>query len=277
MEKIKISHIEWHIVHSCNLTCDGCAHYSNYGHDGMVNYDDLKKWYSYWNYRLSPQVIDILGGEPLLHKDLLKIISLTREYWDDVNLKKLNLQSNGLLLDRFPDLPKVLKENNCHISLSKHDDSPKYNLLFEKSVSLLMKWKEEYGIEIEIIDFTNFWAKLYKGYGSNMEPYEDNDPEESWNNCFTGQDCFQLLDGCIYKCAPLAYLPMVNKKFKLSNKWDHYLTYKPLMPTASYEEIEKFFNMGAESYCAMCPKSIPFYKKPDPLIPRKKIYIKNIA
>ena len=74
MSKIKISHIEWHIIHSCNLTCDGCAHYSNYGFTDVVSYEQLKEWYSYWHHRLSQSVIDSLGGEPLLHRDFLKII-----------------------------------------------------------------------------------------------------------------------------------------------------------------------------------------------------------
>jgi hypothetical protein len=110
---------------------------------------------------------------------------------------------------------------------------------------------------------------MYKGYGDNMMPFEDQDPETSWNNCIAGQDCFQLLDGNIYKCAPLAYLPLQQKQFNLSSKWDHYLTYKPLTPSATDQEVEDFFNKKAESYCAMCPANPAKFIKRNPLLPRR--------
>lgn len=276
MSKIKISHLEWHVTHYCNLTCQGCLHFSDYGHEGSTDYETLKDWYKKWSPRLAPNTIDILGGEPLLNKDILKIISLTREYWDDPYLERLNLQSNGLLLDRFPDLPKVLKEANCSISLSQHSDDPVYNKLFEKAKDTLKQWQEEYGIETNVFDFHSFWMKTYHGYGNDMEPYEDNNPEESWNNCPTGQDCFQIHEGSIYKCSPLAYLPMQKNKVNLSSKWNFYLTYTPLSPDASDDEVLEFFSRKAEKYCSMCPASPELFKKPSPLTPRKKFLIKKI-
>lgn len=275
-EKIKISHIEWHIAHACNIACQGCAHFSDYGHTEIISYDEIKDWYKKWSHRLSAKTIDILGGEPLLNKDVCKIISLTREMWDDPYLEALNLQTNGLLIDRFPDLPKVLKDANCSISLSWHGVDPRYNKLFDKSKKILDEWVEKYGITVHIQDFYNLWLRQYKGHGATMEPYEDGDFEKSWDTCLTGQDCFQLLNGNIYKCAPLAYLPMMKQKFNLSEKWDYYLSYVPLKPEASDDEVRDFFNRGAEKFCGMCPHTPELFKKPDPLQFRKQIAIKKI-
>lgn len=265
MLKLKISHLEWHVTHACNLSCQGCLHFSDFDHKGIISYETLEEWYKDWSPRLSPRTIDILGGEPLLNKQIEKIIELTRKYWDSPYLEKLNLQSNGLLLCKYPNLPKVLKENNCHITLSKHYDNDTYNVIFEKSAMLLDKWKSEFDISYDIVDFYTYWTKFYKGYGSKMEPYEDGDYKKSWDNCLTGQDCFQIHEGKIYKCAPLAYLPMMKKKFNLSEKWDYYLTYAPLNANANDEEVLEFFNRGAESFCAMCPVNTEMFKKPDPL------------
>jgi MoaA/NifB/PqqE/SkfB family radical SAM enzyme len=276
MSKIKIPHLEWHVAHSCNLTCQGCLHFSDYGHEGITDYETIKKWYSEWSPRLAPKTIDILGGEPLLNKDILKIISLTREMWDDPYLETINLQSNGLLLDRFPDLPIILKEANCSICLSQHGNDPVYNKIFEKAKTTLAEWQDQYGIKTNIIDFYTFWMKPYLGYGDTMEPYEDNDPDESWNNCPTGQDCFQIHQGNIYKCSPLAYLPMQQTKVNLSKKWDFYLTYQPLTPTATDQEVIDFFNKGAEKFCGMCPTKTELFEKPSPLTPRKQILMRRI-
>lgn len=268
MTKHKISHLEWHVAHGCNLTCEGCAHFSNHGHGGLVKYDDLKLWYDTWSPRLAPETIDLLGGEPLLNKEIYKIIELTRKSWDHESLECLNLQTNGFLLDRYPDLPLVLKDNNCKITLSQHGDSENYNKSFLPAQQILLEWAEKYQIDVEIVPCHTYWFEIYKGYGNNMMPYEDNDPEESWNNCITGQDCFQLLDNKIYKCCMLAYLPYQAKKYKLSPKWDHYLTYAPLTSDCTDDAIIEFFNKKAESYCGMCPKNPRQITTNDPTTPR---------
>jgi len=262
---ITISHIEWHVAHSCNLTCEGCAHFSNHGHKGIVTAAELAQWYSFWHKRINPLQIDLLGGEPLINKEIFDIIKLTRDMWSS----EVRLITNGLLLHKFPNLPKVLKDNDCVLVISKHGDNAEYNSKMSEIVDLTNRWVRTYGIKVEFVDSYTNWMKMYKGYGDNMMPFEDQDPETSWNNCIAGQDCFQLLDGNIYKCAPLAYLPLQQQQFNLSSKWDHYLTYKPLTPGATDQEIADFFNRKAESYCAMCPANPSKFIKRNPLLPRR--------
>ena len=274
--KIKVPHLEWHVAHACNLSCKGCCHLSDYAHKGIVSYNEIKDWYSKWSHRLAPKSIDILGGEPLLNKDICKIISLTREMWDDPYLEQLQLTTNGLLVHKFPDLPKVLKDSNCSISVSWHSEDPSYNKLFDKSKNILNEWVEKYGIQVRILDFYNYWTPFYKGYGSTMEPFNEENFEKSWDNCITGQDCFQIYNGDIYKCSNLAYLPMTKQKINLSKNWDYYLSYVPLKPEASDDEITEFFNKGAEKFCSMCPNSVEMIKKPDPLKFRKQMLMKKI-
>lgn len=158
------------------------------------------------------------------------------------------------MLDRYADLPKYLQKYNVGLKISKHGTNTEYNELWKSIVNTANEWKKQYDIAVNLWEADVVWFKIYKGFGNNIEPYEDNDPEESWNNCITGQDCWQIYNGNIYKCAPLAYLPMLNEKYRLSEKWKHYLTYQPLSPSCTDEELREFFNRKAESYCAMCPK-----------------------
>lgn len=254
MVKLKVSHLEWHVAHACNFTCEGCCHFSNHGHTTPIRYEDIEDWYNKWSPRLAPNTIDILGGEPLLNKRICDIVELTRHKWDDPYLERLDITTNGVLLYKYPDLPKVLRDNNCGLKISKHGTNAEYNELWKSIENTALEWKEQYGINVDFWKSDVVWFKMYKGFGSNLEPFEDNDPEESWNNCVTGQDCWQIHEGNIYKCAPLAYLPMTGKMYQLSNKWDHYLSYKPITPNCTDEELKEFFNRKAESYCAMCPK-----------------------
>ncbi|MGY8868502.1 MAG: 4Fe-4S cluster-binding domain-containing protein, partial [Methylophagaceae bacterium] len=87
MKKLSISHLEWHVAHACNFTCEGCCHFSNHGHSVPVSYNDIEQWYNNWCHRIAPKHIDILGGEPLLNKRICDIVELTRNKWDDPSLE----------------------------------------------------------------------------------------------------------------------------------------------------------------------------------------------
>ncbi len=277
MSPLIIPHLEWHVAHVCNFTCESCGHFSNHGHKGLVTIKDLEHWYSLWHRRLAPKNISILGGEPLLNKDILDIIRLTKQMWDHPQLEWLELVTNGFLLEKFPTLPAVLKETNTTLIVSIHGDDLVYNDKMSGIKKLVTQWVEEYNIKVKFVDSYNGWLKFYHGFGDNMMPYEDNDPQASWDSCISGQDCFQLLDGNIYKCAPLAYLPLQKEKYNLSHKWDHYLTYKPLTPNSTDQQVSEFFNRKAESFCAMCPKNPVAFKKNTPTLPRRyyRIQVNN--
>ena len=99
-------------------------------------------------------------------------------------------------------------------------------------------------------------------------PFEDGDPQSSWKNCFSDPyKCFQLYEGNLWKCPPITYLPLMSKKYNLSNKWDPYLKYKPLLPNCSDEELQKFWNSECMDICSMCPaKKIEIEVKKSPLL-----------
>lgn len=265
---IDIPHLEWHAAHACNFTCESCAHFSNHGINEIIPLKTLEKWYTPWVKRIIPSRMAILGGEPLLNKDIIEIIYMTREMWSKEN-KYFELVTNGWLLHKYPDLPKALEETNCVLSISIHGTTKKYNEKIDEINVLLNSWKEKYSVTINPMPMSNNWIKSYKGFGNYIEPFEDNNYQKSWDNCPTGQECFQLLNEKIYKCCNLAYLPMVKEKYNLSSKWDKYLSYNPLNKNCSDQDIVNFFNKKAETFCSMCPTKSEIFEKKDPLIPIK--------
>ena len=100
-----------------------------------------------------------------------------------------------------------------------------------------------------------------------MMPFEDENPKKSWKHCIS-KDALQLHEGKLWKCPPLAYLPMQAEKYNLSAKWDEYLKYKPLEVECTDEELKNFLNKKEESFCSMCPANeVEPYTKPDPTMP----------
>jgi organic radical activating enzyme len=268
---IKVNHLECHISHACNLTCESCIDFTNHGHSEIITYEKLKSWFSLWNERINPKEFALLGGEPLLNPELIEILHLTKEMWPRKNEDTFELVTNGLLLYKWPNLAQNLKDTNFRLSISIHGDNSneEYKKRMKKNLDIVNKWIKEYKIDVSIEPSFNNWRKIYKGFGITSEPYEDNDPEESWNNCLCEQDCFQLHEGNIYKCPTMAYLPLQKKKYGplLSEKWDPYLKYIPLSADSTDQEIIDFFNRKSESVCGMCPKNMNYFKKGNPLLP----------
>lgn len=273
---LSIPHLEWHVTHSCNFTCQGCGHYTNDGYRENITLQTLREWYLLWNKRIRPRELSMLGGEPFLNKEIVDIIYMTKEVWDVGEDQELELVSNGLLFDKVSGIDKALIETNCILTITKHSLDQDYIKLFDNAIHSIKKS----GVNYRIHDATDYWLRSYNGYGSSMEPITSNDYKESWDNCPVGQENFILQDSKIYKCAALAYLPLQKKKYGniLSSKWDPYLKYVPLDSSSSDLEVFEFFIRTAESVCSMCPSSKHLFKKETPLhSPNyvKKLYEKN--
>jgi organic radical activating enzyme len=280
MNRIIIPKLDTHVADSCNLKCEQCDHFSNYLFTKVHSYDKIKEWCEPWSKRIIPQSFHILGGEPLMNRDIVRILYLIRELWPESNII---LWSNGLLLKNFPDLPIALKETNTRLHISNHStqNSKEYDRKFNECIELLKSWyeKHEPSITFQFNDGTHLefgkrenqyvilenkvdagpdgtlWERFYHGYGKNIKPFKDGNPELSWTNC--SAKCPQLYNGRIHKCAPLTFLPLMNQKFGLSEEWSHYLTYKGIEPSCSEEELCEFLDRVSESYCGMCPTKRP--------------------
>lgn len=247
---IEIPLLDLHVTHTCNLTCESCSDFTNHRLTGMLSLEDAKNWMSRWNKRLNPKKFILLGGEPTLNKNLIEILYISREMWPN---SKLFLTSNAFFLHLHENLGKAIKDTDAILSISIHDNSEEYISKIRQNLRLCKQWIEKYNIKVSLTESYNKWNMIYKGYGSSIMPFEDNDPESSWKSCFMDENCFQLHEGKIWKCPPIAYLPLMAKKYTLSEKWDPYLKYKPLDSDCNDEELIDFFNKKAESCCGMCP------------------------
>jgi len=159
-------------------------------------------------------------------------------------------------------LPFILKEDlNCLIQLSIHNNSPEYAAGLKPILELLDRW-EEYGIKVLYAKSYANWTRRYHGFGSAMRPFTDGDPRRSWEIC--PAKYYQLFEGMIWKCAPLAYLKLQNAKYGLSSEWKLYLEYSPLEPNCTDKELNAFFDKEEESYCSMCSADLEKFEPPLP-------------
>ena len=95
--KLKLySFLEIHIVDHCNLKCEGCSHFSPIADPWFISLEDYEKQIrtAARFFRKKIEEFHILGGEPLLHPDIEKIMSITRKYFCD---NEISVVTNGLL------------------------------------------------------------------------------------------------------------------------------------------------------------------------------------
>lgn len=254
--------LELHVAHGCNLACESCSHYSNHGHSGTVSVDEADRWMGLWSKRVAVERFALLGGEPTIHPHLPDFIALVRRHWPTTEIE---IVSNGFFLHRHPSLPAALAaDRDARLIISVHHESEEYQERLKPVFALLEQWRRDHGVVAKIRPASKHWSRRYEGFGDAMLPFEDGETRKSWEIC-PARFCKQILDGRIWKCAPLAYLPMQKARYRLSEKWDPYLAYKPLEPECSDAELRAFAAIEDESACGMCPATQRFFELPVPL------------
>jgi hypothetical protein len=201
-----------------------------------------------WNRRLSPRIFSLVGGEPAMHPRLTEFVRMSRSNWPAAELR---LVTNGLLLHRHPELPAALRDTDTRLCISIHYPPWQYPDKFRPVMDLVESWVASHGIRLECLPAYRTWTRRYNGFGATMQPFNDGHPRQSWETC-TAKNCYQLFECRIWKCAPLAYLRLQARKFSLSNDWEPYLSYQPLGPRCSQEELAAFLGKEDEPFCNMC-------------------------
>ncbi len=251
----QIPYLELLITHQCNLHCDGCANYSNYGLKNEMKFEENREYLRLWSRRISPDTLRILGGEPTIHKNLIDYVNLMHFLWPSA---ERHLVTNGAFLHRHKELPELLRATGTSLHLSFHSSDPKY-LEWIRPIFAHLKTFE--GVNISYSDYRKF-KRLHRGVGASMLPYEDNDPVQSWLHCPANQ-CKTIWGGRLWKCGPIMGLRSVLNRFGLEDSpdWARYLAYEGLGLDASEEELHRFLAQGPENICNMCPKEPQPYKK----------------
>lgn len=266
---VDIKVLDFPILSSCNLKCDNCSSYSNLSVNGTVQTaeqakTDLTNWKPYIN----PIRLQVLGGEPLLHKEVKDIIRIAREIYPDTDLR---MYTNGLLLKRHKDIKETLKKYNCMMVISVHSVDERYKkILLEnlyefldgdvkiektsKSVVSFGKVFRKQGIDIELRDMISSWSRVYK---KGIKPY-NSDYKKAHEVC-RWTHCTQLYQGKLWKCTQTAFFDDLMRRINNHKDWEQYKDkYTSLKHDDSQEIKDKWFSefLSPEPICAMCRENI---------------------
>ncbi len=258
--RVRLINLEMNVVYACNLKCEYCSHLGRFM-KGHVPLKELLVWYKAWNPKIHPENVRIMGGEPLLHPDLEKVIYETRKHWNDSSIE---LITNGLLFSKMDACIFIaLKNIQANVTVSKHFDDPSYNKIFDKEIGVL----EYHGILPRIQQSNGGWMKCYQIDSLGHPKPFDSDPEKAWNNCYVRNVCATLIDNQLYRCPQLGCFSYARRKGFVNQDWKTALEYKPLSSNCSRKDLEDFMNAGACDQCSICPEEFQYadmYEKINP-------------
>jgi MoaA/NifB/PqqE/SkfB family radical SAM enzyme len=223
------------LAEHCNLNCCGCDHFAPLAAPEFADFDRLKKDFErladLFGHRVSK--INFLGGEPLLHPDITKFLSMTRRIFPKIFL---DVMTNGILLPSMPkDFWTVCHYNGVVIRITKYPIA----LDFEKIENLAKTYDVDlryYSDRNEI----NAWRKLKLDFDGMQ------DERRMFVICSRVGSCTYLQNGRLYPCTVAPTVRHFDKRFGTE------------LFNATYNSIDIYKATSAEEILNFLVKPIPF-------------------
>ncbi len=208
LEPRKSLKYEVHITEHCNLNCRGCFHCSPLAKEEFLSVEEYEKDCNRLSelYQGNMECIELMGGEPLLHPEIIEFFRITRNCF---KTGRVVLVTNGLLLLKMKeDFWIAAKKYNIELAPTKYPIRVDYDSIEKKA--------KEYGIPYYnfsmVVD--EYGNKLLENYHFDIEG--DQSPEDNfYNKCYRGNYCITLSHGRIYSCAIGAHLHHFKNYFGL--------------------------------------------------------------
>ena len=231
------------ILDHCNLRCKGCDHFACIAEPYFVSYEkiyeDLNRLNELFQGNNIMQIA-VMGGEPLLHPDLLKILQMVRGFFPKTVIR---LTTNGLLLLKQTDVFwRVCRENEVTIVSTKYPISLDYTTIQKKA-------------KMEDVQFRFFEGTgdgvIKKSFKKIINVKGDNDSEEAFKNCHISNYGNFLMEGKLYGC------PFSCQSYRIFNKkydTDLQLEEEDYLDIYKIQNKQEIFDFVAKPrpYCRYC-------------------------
>ena len=194
-KRVTLRYVEFHAYDGCNLNCRVCSHFAPlFAGCDIPDMRDIVHSLEYLA-RLFSHVdtIRILGGEPLLNRELPEILCAVRRIMPE---SSISLVTNGLLLEEWGEsLAKIMAQQQVKLCVTHY---PVNTQRIRNSVPLY----RAAGVEISISPVTDRFRLFLT----------QQKQKDSFVRCQL-KNCTFLRDGKLYQCALSALVGQYNCRF----------------------------------------------------------------
>ena len=236
MPRGDLSFCEFNLVAHCNLNCFGCDHFSPLAEPEFEDFEEAKRDFTRLSSLFYGRVgkITLVGGEPLLHPNLLEFLIMIRENFP---LATVSILTNGLCLLNQPEkFWLTCKENNIVIELTKYPIPLKFKEMESRAA--------KYGVKYQYGDNTGIITKTSAHFKLDVNGLQDG--RRSFLKCHRANTCITIKKGKLYTCNVVPTIQYFNKYFG-----------KNLMELPA-DSIDIYKASSAEAILEFLARPIPF-------------------
>ena len=193
---------EINIVDHCNLNCKCCNHFSPIATPFFLKLEDFEKDMARIAVLTEGNIgrIWLIGGEPLLHPDIVAFLYSARKFFPDTHI---TLDTNGtLLLKQKEEFWQALRATGIELTLTKYPIDVDYALIDEKMKKEGVKYF--YTLSSMVLKTTYHLPLVEDG---------ELDGTENYIRCWHANECITVREGRIYTCPIAAHAHYFNEYF----------------------------------------------------------------
>jgi organic radical activating enzyme len=274
-----LDHIDIYINNLCNRTCEGCVTYSNFAFTGHYDFKVSEDYLNKWSEILHLEEINLLGGEPFLHSDLLSWVTGVKSIFKNTKHFVLTTGLGIKQLRHHSDQIKQIIDIGYLIDINVHDKDEFQQIVEFVENTLLANTKvNKHSQSIDsqpylkdnflkpilyntgitnIIRITPAWFFMnnnVRAYSNRKIYFYDSDPQNAFDNCPFKPNC-AFLDGILYKCPSLVTLKNFSKQIECDEREliDDIETVSPFDPIEKIIGYIDSFNYPVKQ-CKICPE-----------------------
>lgn len=226
------------LAEHCNLRCAGCDHFAPIAEPEFTDPVEFSQDFQRLSHLFSgrAQEIHLLGGEPLLHPDIVQFLTVARTCFPDA---VIDVTTNGVLLPRMDEtFWDACQENRIVIKPTKYPIELNYDALETMAA--------EHGVEYRYFGNTRDTLKTLSKYPLDVMGLQE--PRRSFQLCYRANKCIYLQHGRLYTCTVAPTARHLSKRFGLT------------MAESPEDSIDIYAAQSAKEILEYLAKPIPFCK-----------------
>ncbi|MDB4936997.1 MAG: Radical domain protein, partial [Labilithrix sp.] len=187
--RVPVESVELHVVEHCNLRCAQCCNVSPYLPVRSLSVSEVRATCDRLRQVVRPDVLKIMGGEPLLHPDVGGVLRAVRE---SGVAPRIRLFTNGLLLRTLDDDAFAALDE---LTVSSYASAP----MRPEIVAETEERARRFDVVLNVKSVDAFSTVLSREALSTAEA------QAAYDACWLRHRCLVVRGGVFYKCTRAAY------------------------------------------------------------------------